>query len=317
MDIVLQCVIFVVSGLLLMKVTDWFVTGAVDIAASLRLSKVFIGVTVVSIVTTMPELVTSSVASYLGQPGIAVGNAIGSVIFNIGVVFATAVIINRVAAYRYEFNKIALLGAFLLVFLLLVVNGVLSRAEAIGLLVLLALFLAYSYRVAVRERKIAAELKETEFQNVSFPKALGLVLFGGAATVLIARFGLVNPGLAIAQHFQVPPVIIGLTMMAIGTSLPELITAIVASRKGHGEIALGNAVGASIINVLLVLGVAGVIHPLTVDRQTIFFNVPAALLMTAILFIAGRSDHSFARREGFVLMMLYVVYVVVLLAFMY
>lgn len=113
MDIILQFVIFAVSGLLLMKVTDWFVTGAVDLAVSLRLSKVFIGITVVSAVTTTPELVTSTVASFLGQPGLAVRNAIGSVIFNIGVVFAGAVIIRSIAAYHYEFHKIALLGAFL------------------------------------------------------------------------------------------------------------------------------------------------------------------------------------------------------------
>jgi len=128
---------------------------------------------------------------------------------------------------------------------------------------------------------------------------------------------MVNTGINIATLLNVPSIIIGLSIIAIGTSLPELVTVIVSSRGGHSEIALGNVIGANILNLLLVLGSSALINPLTIDTQTIFFTMPAVLALTLVMFFLGFKDHRYSKREGFILLGLYLFYLTALFTFLY
>ena len=262
MGIIFNFMVFFAAGLLILKSADLFIKGAVEISLSLRLSKIFIGATIVSIVTTTPELIVSSMSSAIGESGLAVGNAIGSCICNIGLILAIGAIMNDVPVTKEDLKyKVAFLLVSLMAVYLLMMDGLLNKIEAIGLLFLFVIFIFINYRLALKGRIQLDDTLNVSRDNHLLRKGVISFFLGGLFTVIIARYGLVYPGLAIAEFFKVPPAVIGLSMIALGTSLPELCTTIVSSRKRHSEIALGNVVGASILNLLLVLGISALINP--------------------------------------------------------
>jgi len=318
MSLASNLLILIGACLLIFKTTELFVRGTVDLAAALRLPKVFIGITLVSLVTTAPEFVVSVSSSYIGESGMAVGNALGSCICNIGLAFAVGIILKELHVHKedYKSKLFFLVGVLLLVFFF-ISNGLISRFEAFILFALLALFLVLNYRVAISERKNIEESVHPDKKKDLIKKGTLYFLLGGVGTVLLARYGMVYPGINIAQALHVPPIIIGLSAIAVGTSLPELFTAIIASRKGHSEIALGNVVGANVLNLLLILGASAFVNPLTIDRQTIFFTMPAVLILTLVMFFLGYKNLKFGHKEGVILLILYVCYLIALFTFVY
>lgn len=318
MHISLQFLIFFTSCVFIFKTTDWFVRGTVDLAAVFRLPKVFVGVTLVSLVTTAPEFIVSVSSSFMGEPGLAVGNALGSCICNIGLVFAVGIMLKGIKVYKVDYKyKFSFLVGVLLLEMVLINNGILSRKEAVLLFAILAVFLFLNYRLAMHERSGMEELIHPDKKKDLIRKGAFFFLIGGLGTVLLARFGMVTTGKAIAEFFGVPPIIIGLTLVAFGTSLPEFFTAIVSAVKGHGEIALGNVVGANLLNLLFVLGSSAMAHPLTIDKQTIYFNMPALIIITLVMFFLGYKDLNYDRKEGIILLSCYLAYLILLFTYLY
>ncbi|HAH21325.1 MAG: hypothetical protein A2Y00_00090 [Omnitrophica WOR_2 bacterium GWF2_43_52] len=319
MGIAVNFAIFILSGFLLLKSAELFIKGALEISLALRLSKVFIGATIVSLVTTSPELVVSVTSSAMGEVGLAVGNAIGSCICNIGLVFAFGAILRDIKVEREDFNsKVGFLIAALIVVYFFILDKKLDRKEAVILLVLQALFLGYNYHLALKHRKqFKVDIPNAAENSNLLKKGFFLFLIGGIATVIIARYGLVSTGINIARFLGVPPAVIGLSLIALGTSLPELFTTIVSSRKQHSDIAVGNIIGASILDLLLVLGVSALVNPLTIDTQTLFFNMPSAMAITLVMFFLGFKSLRFTRKKGIILLLVYLVYIAALFIAVY
>ncbi|MFH1709632.1 MAG: calcium/sodium antiporter [bacterium] len=318
MNILIDISILIGSGLCIMQTAELLVNGAVELSLILRLSKVLIAATVVSIVTTTPEFIVSVSSSLLGHSGMAVGNAIGSCICNIGLILAVGMIIKNIKIDKEElFGKIFILLASLMVILLLGMNGTIGRNGAALLFILLVLFMYYNYQAAVKQRKsIEQGITDGKAKHNIF-KSLLKIFTGGFLTILLARYGLVNPGINIANFLGVPSILIGLTLISVGTSLPELFTAIVSSRKGHGEIALGNVVGANILNVLWVLGAAAMVRPVNIDAQTMLFNIPVAIFFAALIMLFGMKSGRFNRANGLTLLLFYLIYVLTLFLVLY
>jgi len=203
-------------------------------------------------------------------------------------------------------------------------SGVVSREDAVVMLAVLIIFLVHNYSMAVKHRRREHELYELLDEAVgprrdkaTLRKGAISLLFGGVATVLLAQYGLLESGLNIAILFNVPPILVGLSLVAVGTSLPDLFVAVVSSRKQHGEIVLGDVIGANILNLLGVLGIAALIRPLPVDTQTLDFNMPVAIFITLIMLaLAGRSLQ-FRRKAGILLLGVYVTYLIALFTFVY
>src|SRR3990167_9094957 len=301
MGIIFNFIVLFAAGFLILKSADLFIKGAVEISLSIRLSKVFIGATIVSIVTTTPELIVSSMSSAIGETGLAAGNAIGSCICNIGLIFAIGAIMKDVPITKEDLKyKVA----FLLISLIVVY-------------LLFVIFIFINYRLAFKGRIPLDNAINVPRSNHLLREGIISFFLGCIFTVIIARYGLVYPGLAIAEFFKVPPAVIGLSMIALGTSLPELCTTVISSRKLHSEIALGNVVGASILDLLLVLGVSALINPLTIDRQTILFNMPVAVLFSVMMLILGFRNLRFSRLKGIIMLTIYVLYIAALFSIIY
>jgi len=318
MNIFIDFGILIGSGICIMQTAELLVNGAVELSLILRLSKVLIAATIVSIVTTTPEFIVSVSSSLLGQSGMAVGNAIGSCICNIGLILAVGIMIGNIKIDKEElFGKTFVLLASLMVILILAMNGTIGRNGAMLLFILLVIFMYFNYKAALKQRRAIEQEITTEKGKHNIYHSFFKLFTGGFLTILLARYGLVNPGINIANFLGVPSILIGLTLIAVGTSLPELFTAIVSSRKGHGEIAVGNVIGANILNLLWVLGAAAMVRPLNIDTQTMLFNLPVAIFFAALILLFGMKGGKFHRINGIILLLLYVSYIFALFMILY
>lgn len=317
MTIGLAFVIFLFSIFLITKTTDMFVKGAVSVAYELKVPKSFIGITLVSLMTTLPELIVSITGSIMGESGLVVGNALGSCICNIGLVFAVAIIINDVKIEKRDKLNIFYYCLSLIIAYLLFIDYRLSRIDGIILLLLLIIFQIYNYYSSVK-RGLQDTVPVEEIDNrLHLNKGILWLLIGGLTTVLIARYGIINTGIYIANRLKVPSIVIGLTLVALGTSIPELFTAIISSRSKNSEIAFGNVLGANILNILFILGIAVVIKPIPIDRQTIIVHSPVAFILAVILYFLSFKRYTLKRRDGIIILIIYVLYIIYLFSIGY
>ncbi|RKY73211.1 MAG: hypothetical protein DRQ14_04695 [Candidatus Latescibacterota bacterium] len=304
LGIVLSFLVFSGAFALLLKSAGWFVEGAVGLAERFRVSKTAVGVVLVGLATTSAELAVSVQAAWLGHPEIALGNGVGSVVADDGLVLAVGVLLaGSVAVDRRVLRSIGpfLLGGFGLSFLF-ARDFHISRPEGLVLVLLLVGYYAYIVR-AGKKGKFGVPLDAAEA-----PMALGKVLLlfsGGAAGVLVSSYLVIESGLDIAKFLGIPEVVIGLTMIALGTSLPELSTAIAAARKGHAEVSVGNILGADVLNILLIIGSAALVNPITVEPETIRFSYPWAFLVVVTMLVLMRHRYRLTRAKAVLLLSLY------------
>ncbi len=304
----------------LSKGSDWLIDGVVDLARRLDIPKIVIGATVVSIGTTAPEAFVSVMAAYMGNPGLALGNGVGSIIADTGLIFGLTCLMARVPVNRFILNRTGwvqvgaatLLVLFALASLATAEGGIprLERWVGVVLTVLLVGYLYMSYRWAVQHGNDAPEIAE-KAGGRSLPRCWTMV-FGGLAVVLTAARIIVPTAGEIAARLGVPDDVIAATMVAFGTSLPELMTAIASVRKGHPEITVGNIVGADVLNCLFVIGTAALARPLAIPANFFYFHFPAMLLILYSFrgFISFRPQKTFRRWQGAWLLSIYLVYVV-------
>jgi cation:H+ antiporter len=286
---------------------DYLVRGAVAIAQQWRISPMVIGLTLVGFGTSTPELVTSVQAALQGAPGIAIGNVVGSNTANILLILGAAAVILPLSVNRSDFRRDG--TALMLVTLVcvgIVLYGFVGRSAGVALLVALAayLFLAFRSGEAAAELPVSGEA----------PGAPWLIMLGGLVlTILAARF-LVQGAIALAAGLGVSEAVIGVTIVAVGTSMPELVTSVVAAQRGQADVALGNVIGSNLFNILGILGATAVISPMTVPDQIAGFDIWVMLAATALLVVAAVTGWQITRREGLLLLTGYLAYIAVLTA---
>ncbi len=314
--------VMLLGGLvLIIKGGDWFVTAAVRLAEFLRMPRVVIGSTLVALATTTPELVVSIMAGLKGESGLAVGNAVGSVICNIGLILGVTATLKHVdvhpGALRLPLLLMFGLGGLLF---LMTLDLRLSRAQGVTLLCLGMAYFVFDFVKSFRDREPAdaREAAAIEEELVGGRRFLetraGAVLqfLGGAGVVVVGSRLLVDGAVNVASALGIPSIIIGLTIVAIGTSLPELVTAITSARQNVSDLSVGNVLGANIANLSLIVGTAAILQDVAVDRATQLFNFPAMLVMMVLLAIFLRTDRRLTRGEGIALLAAYGLYLAVL-----
>jgi cation:H+ antiporter len=305
----------------LSKGADWMIDGVVDMAERTGLPHIVIGATIISLGTTTPEAFVSVTAAWMGNPGLALGNGVGSIIADTGMIFGLTCILSTVPVNRFILDRTgwvqvgsATLLVCISVFLLATGAGtpVLGRGIGVFFLILLAGYLYITYLWAKRGGE-----KALEGQNERSGEPRGLVscaamISGGLLLVIISARLLVPSASEIAGRMGVPDDVIAATMVAFGTSLPELMTALSAVRKGHPEICVGNVVGADVLNCLFVIGAAATAKPLAIPPNFFYFHFPAMLIVlySFRFFIAINKDGRFKKWQGAWLLFVYAIYVV-------
>jgi cation:H+ antiporter len=307
----------VAGGLILLYFGgEYLVHGSVALADRLGVSHLLIGLTVVAAGTSMPELVVCLIAALKDEPGIAIGNVVGSNIANILLILGVSGIICAIPASKAAVYRDGLAAVFATVlFAVVCMSGIVGRADGALMLVCLVSYLIYSYRSDRRSRKaqatIEAEIEELGGHETRY-WVMGLKLAGGLAGVLIGSELLVAGARETARLAGVGPEIIGLSMVAIGTSLPELATGVAAARQKHTDLALGNVLGSNIFNILAIMGVVGLVHPLAVPARIVAFDLWAMVGVTVAFVAFARFSRRIGRRMAWLLLVIYVGYVVAL-----
>jgi cation:H+ antiporter len=317
----LLLIIIAISITLLWRGADWMIEGVVSFAERTGLPKIVIGATIVSLGTTTPEAFVSVMAAWMGNPGLALGNGVGSIIADTALIFGLTCILSRVPVDRYILNRTGIVQvgvAILLVAISLIAWGtmpgepVLDRWVGGFFLVLLAAYMYLTYFWSQKRSilETAHELPE-QGQSASAVKSLFMITGGLFLVVAGARI-LVPSSVEIAGRIGVPEDIIAATLVALGTSLPELVTAIAAVKKGHPEITVGNIVGADVLNCLFVIGASAVTRPLAVSSNFFTFHFPAMLivLISFRAFIVINKDGWFKKWQGVWLVGIYLGYLI-------
>lgn len=307
---------------LLMKGADWTIEGAVGLAVRTGLPRIVIGATIVSLGTTLPEAFVSVLAAWMGNPGLALGNGVGSIIADTGLIFGITCLLARVPIDRYILNRtgwVQVSMATLLVVIALVESSanpqspVLNRWVGFLFLALLAGYMYITYLWARQSDDQPGSKDPEGNENQRGIPVCCTMIFSGLALVIVSARILVPSASTIALRFGVPEDVIAATMVAFGTSLPELMTAFAAVRKGHPEIMVGNIVGADVLNCLFVIGAAAAVKPLQIPPNFYHYHFPVmlAILYSFRIFIGmGNKQGVFKRWHGAWLMGIYLVYVV-------
>lgn len=286
---------------------DWLTAGAATISVNLKINPVVVGLTIVSIATSMPEMMTSLLAAK-DSPGLALGNILGSNVANIGLILGvTAIIAPLAVQMRLIRREVPFLILVTVLFSVFAIGGF-SRIEGIIMLGVMVVYLIYVVRGAKDEpAEVADEFTEEIQGNAGRPTSLGLglVALGGALLALGADV-LVGSSVELAGRMGVSDTLIGLTIVALGTSLPELAASIAAARSGHADICAGNIVGSNLFNILLIGGGVATIIPIPVATSLFYFEFPALIALTAFLLWIFKSGHTVSRKEGVFLIFLYV-----------
>jgi len=306
--------LFIVGLLFLIKGGDWFVDGASALARRFHLPELLIGATVVSIGTTLPEVMVSTMSALSGHGEIAYGNAIGSVICNAALIAAITIAV-RPGKVDPKTLKIPVLFFFAAAAIYCVAAyGFGEFTRPMGF-IMLAMFVAYIAANIHQMKNAPAEEHEEEEETMPLPRMLMLLVLGAVLIAMGANL-LVDNGTLIAQALGVPESVIALTFVALGTSLPELVTAITSLIKGHSDLSLGNVVGANVFNLVLVSGVSVALAPFTVPQSATIFGMNSSLvleipvmiavmvLLTAPALVKGK----LSRVQGVALLVIYAVF---------
>lgn len=310
----------IIAGTLftLSKGADVLIDEAVAISAKLRIPKAVIGATIVSLGTTLPEVSVSVMAAINGNPDLALGNAVGSIIADTGLIVGIAAILRPIVidynAVRVQSWLQLAAGALLIVFALPIFSsgstGVITQSMGFVMVAFLGIYLYWSFKNSKKEQLSEIDAEIQEHANENLIKQLVFMAFGMAVVILSSK--VLIPAVEIsAIRIGVPQSIIAATLVAFGTSLPELTTSVKAVLRGHGDLAIGNIIGADILNVLFVLGVSAAATPLGIAVPSNFYSLHFPAMMLILVFFrifTLNKGHTLNRKEGFLLTGLYLAY---------
>ena len=287
-----QAVFFILIGfVLLIKGADCLVSGASNIAKKFHIPEIIIGLTIVSMGTSMPELFVSTTSAINGHPDMAIGNVVGSNACNLLLILGLASSIRRIKFQREtRLIEIPMCLFFTIIFMIFCnTQNQISRVEGIILLALFVCFIGYTIFMAIKGEKFdeednqdCEENKENEIVNFSMLKNIVFVIIG----ILALKIGgdlTVDNAVYVAEYFKLSEQIISLTILAIGTSLPELVTSVIAAIKGNSDIAIGNIIGSNIFNMLFIIGTTALIHPIA---YSVKYNIDMAIVIISTIILA-------------------------------
>lgn len=312
MDIVLQFLFLVIGFVMLMKGADWFVDGASKIADKFGIPHLVIGLTIVAFGTSAPEAAVSISAALKGSVDLAISNVLGSNIMNVLLILGLASIIYPLAVKpsSIKIDIPFVFGISLLMLILGAMDGNIGRVDGIIFWILLLIYIVYMIKMAMKGQGEVEEVEEAG-ENDTVLKLLALIIIGGVLIVWGSNVT-VDAATAIAQKFGMSERLIGLTIVAFGTSLPELVTSCVAASKKETDIAVGNIVGSNLFNILFVLGTTAVITPVAYVDAFLFDNIVAVLVM-AVLWLFVFKNKKLNRTGGILMVVMYAAYFVKLL----
>ena len=319
MEMLWNLLILIFGFVLLIKGADFFVEGSSNIAKLLKIPSIVIGLTIVAMGTSLPELSVSLSAALNGSNEIAISNVLGSNMFNFVVVLGACALFCPVPVdkgvmkreFPYSVGISVLLAVMFLDFLNPVAQktemgiGTLSRVDGIVLLILFVSFLVFTVKVALENR---SDNEEEKSKKISIPLSI-LFIVGGIAAIKFGGDFVVNSAKEIALYVGMSETLVGLTIVAVGTSLPELVTSVVAARKGETNLAVGNVLGSNIFNILFILGISCTISPITVQMVSLADNI-ILIWLSLLTFLFAYTKKEIDRREGINMLLGYVVYMV-------
>lgn len=300
-----QVLLLIFGIVVVLKSADWLTNGAVGLATKLGISQIVIGLTIVAIGTSMPEFFVSIVSAIKGTPDLAVGNIVGSNIFNVLLIVGVAATVAPIAIQRATVRRdipIAIVASIMLTFMMLDDN--ISRIDA---LILFAAFIAFIW-ITLRNSKNDANEKDASTEKV-IPtwKSVLFIIFGLVGLVLGSNIFVDNAS-SLAHGWGISDAIIGLTIVAGGTSLPELATSAVAARKGDSGIAIGNVLGSNVFNILMILGLTGIISPMHIQNIT-YIDMAVMVISMALFWLFSFTKLRVERWEGCVLIACFLGYI--------
>lgn len=312
--ILVPVALFALGLLVIAKGGGWFADGAVGVAAKTGVPKIVIGATLMSMATTLPEFTVSFIASLEGNSATAVGNAIGSTICNVGLILAIAVLIHPLKQAKIDLGPLIVALTALLLVGFLASDYLITRVDAVVLLVLLAAFLSWQLRRILAMRRSGSAHNQDDavdsLAQMPIKRSLGLFAVGAVATVLGSRLVVAN-GIELARAMGVSELVIGLTLVSIGTSLPEFVASVTAARRGYTDLATGNILGANLFNLAWVLPGAALVRELPLDPQMLRIDLPVSLLLMASVGL-GLVRGSLRRGWGIAALVVYSGYLVYL-----
>lgn len=318
--------LFLLLGFLfLVKGADYFVDGSSSIATSLKIPSLVIGLTIVAFGTSAPEAAVSITASIQGQNEIALGNIIGSNIFNLLCVAGMSAFIKPLSVKKSilikEFPFLVLSSILLLVLSDDLIfqqtqNSILSTGDGLVFLMFFCIFMYYLLEVSLNSKNEALNSNNSYDNNIykstmPLPKSVVFSLIGILGIVIGGKL-VVDCSSIIALNFGVSEKIIGITIVSIGTSLPEFVTSVVAASKGESDIALGNVIGSNIFNILFILGISSVINPISIDNN-LFLDIFIMIIVTIITYIFSIRKKDINKFEGIILIIAYIAYMILVI----
>ena len=305
-EMIWSLVILVIGFVLLIKGADFFVEGSSSVAKRLRVPSIIIGLTIVAMGTSLPECAVSVTASLANNNALAVSNVVGSNIFNLMVVCGACALFAPLAVQKdtlkKEFPFSIICAIIMLVFGYL--GMTIGRLDGVIMLLLFACFLGWMIKSALNARSNAVE--EEEIAILPVWRCI-VYIVGGAIAIKFGGDFVVDGASTIASKLGLSQNLIGLTVVALGTSLPELVTSIVAARKNEVDMALGNVIGSNIFNILLVIGVAAAISPIAFIMENVF-DIILLIAMSALVWIFAWTKQKIGRKEGIAMLVIYAAY---------
>ncbi len=304
--ILIQVVLLLVGFVFLIKGSDFFVDGASSIASLLKIPTIIVGLTIVALGTSAPEAAVSITSSLTGSNALAVSNIIGSNLFNMLMVIGIAALMSNLVMEKSVLEKDLpfLVGITVLWAVFIIIGWDITNIEGIILLIIMIAYISYLVYDA-RKSSEAAEVEEPKF---TLPKSIIFILVG-LAGIIIGGDLVVDSASAIAIALGMSETLVGLTIVAIGTSLPELVTSITALKKGENQLVIGNVIGSNIFNILFVLGASSAISAIPLD-SSLLIDVLFMLGVTILCFIFGKTQEKYDKREGAILVALFIAYMV-------
>jgi cation:H+ antiporter len=303
-SIIIQFVLLIVGFVFLIKGSDFFVDGASSIASLLKIPTIIVGLTIVALGTSAPEAAVSITSSLTGSNALAVSNVIGSNMFNILMVIGIAALLGELVMEKQVLEKDLpfLVGITLLWAVFIVIGWDITNIEGIILLAIMVAYIAY----LVYSTKKSGGATEVEKPKYSLPYSIIFILVG-LAGIVIGGDLVVDSASAIAIAFGMSETLVGLTIVAIGTSLPELVTSLTALKKGENQMVIGNVIGSNIFNILFVLGASSAISAIPLS-SSMLIDVILMIFVTVLCFIFGKTQEKYDKKEGAILVILFIAY---------
>ena len=312
----IKTILFLIGFVLITKGADIFINCTVDIGKKTKISEIILGATIVSFATTLPELTVSLFASLDGHTTMSLGNAVGSIICNTGLVLGLVAFISPFSVdKKMFFSKSVLLLICVILLLLLGIDKSITQRDSIALLAMLVIYMYSNYRSVVEKgsksrinntSKVKGNNNLGEWVKIVLLFALGLIMM-----VLGSRL-LVDNGVIIAEWIGVPQGVISLTVIALGTSLPELVSSLTAIKKNHHAISVGNILGANILNIVSVIGISSIPNDIPILSQNMSIDFPFMIVLLLILILPTIKKNKLYRFQGLIMLIVYLIYIGIL-----